>query len=334
VIALWVITALFCAGLLFEQVGQFIDARRYPAPGRRVAVPGGATLHIYRRGEALGPTVVFEAGISGSSLSWWTAQPLVAEFANAVVYDRAGLGFSAGKLTPRTVANMVAELAAALDTAQVPKPYLLVGHSFGGLLMQAFAHTHADRTSAVVLVDPVAHEEWANADTRQIQRLRLGAKLSRRGAWLARFGVVRAALVMLLLGGRRIAKGVATATAGQGNRAIDRLINEVRKLPPDVQPIVASHWSKARSFTALAAYLECLPESARTAMALRVPREIPLVILSAASATAGELREREAWVAANAKGRHIQVDESGHWLQLDKPELVASVIRETLLGVR
>ncbi len=308
--------------------------RRYPTPGQRVAVPGGARLHIYKRGDSTKPTVVFEAGISGSSLSWCTVQPLVAEFANAVVYDRAGLGWSAGKLTPRTVANMVAELAAALDAAQLAKPYILVGHSFGGLLMQAFAHTYPESTAAVVLVDPVSQDEWANATAHQLQRLRLGAKLSRRGAWLARFGVVRAALLLLMSGGTRIAKGVALASAGQGNRAIDRLVNEVRKLPAEVQPVVASHWSRARSFISLAAYLDCLPASARTALQMRMPPEIPLVILSASSATPAELREREDWAAANAKGRLIRVEESGHWLQLDQPELVARVIRDTMLGVR
>jgi pimeloyl-ACP methyl ester carboxylesterase len=65
-----------------------------------------------------------------------------------------------------------------------------------------------------------------------------------------------------------------------------------------------------------------------------VPREIPLVILSAANATPHELAEREEWVTASTQGRHIQVEGTGHWLQLERPELVAAVVREVLTRVR
>ena len=333
-IVLWVVVGLIAAGLLFQLAGDWLDAWRYPAPGVRVEVPGGAKLHLYSRGDTTNPTVVFEAGISGSCLSWATVQPLAAEFARAVSYDRAGLGWSGGRLTPRIVPNMVAELAAALDAAKVATPYVLVGHSFGGLLVQAFAHTYPDRVAAVVLVDPVTQTGWANASELQMRRLQTGAHLSRRGALLARFGVVRMALSLLVLGGTRIPKLLARASAGQGNSVVERLIQEVRKLPPEAQPIVGAHWSKARSFTAMAAHLECLPESARLALGMPMPANIPLVVLSAATATEAELAEREAWVAANANGRHIKVDGTGHWLQLERPELVAGVIRENLFRVR
>jgi len=334
VIVLWVVVGLIAAGLLFQLAGDWLDARRYPVPGLQVEVPGGAKLHLYSLGATTNPTVVFEAGISGSCLSWATVQPLVAEFARAVSYDRAGLGWSAGKLTPRTVPNMVAELAAALDAANITAHYVLVGHSFGGLLMQAFAHTYPERTAAVVLVDSVTLIGWANASQSQMRRLQTGASLSRRGALLARFGVVRLALSVLVLGGTRIPKLLARASAGQGNSVVERLIQEVRKLPPDAQPIVGAHWSKARSFTAMAAHLECLPASARLALQMPLPPNIPLVVLSAATATEAELAEREAWVAANANARHIKVNGTGHWLQLERPELVASVIRDNLVRVR
>jgi pimeloyl-ACP methyl ester carboxylesterase len=98
--------------------------------------------------------------------------------------------------------------------------------------------------------------------------------------------------------------------------------------------MIAAHWSRARSFTALAAYLECLPSSARQALKMPLPAEIPLTILSAASATTDELAERAAWVAASQNARHIRVEGTGHWLQLERPELVASVIHDAVSGVR
>jgi pimeloyl-ACP methyl ester carboxylesterase len=285
-------------------------------------------------GDCANPTVIFEAGIAGSCLSWSLVQPLVAEFAHAVSYDRAGLGWSTGTLTERTVANMVDELAAALSAAQIGPPYVLVGHSFGCLVIQSFAHTRQADTSALVMVDPVTQSGWANADAQQLRRLKTGARLSRRGVWLARLGIVRATLSLLVSGGTRIPKLLARASARQGNNVIERLIGEVRKLPPAAQPIVAFHWSRARSFTAMAAYLECLPASARLALTMPVPPEIPLVILSAATATGAELAERASWASANSNARHVQIEGTGHWLQLERPELVASAIHDLAFRVR
>ena len=332
-IALFVVAALLAGGLVYQAAGERADARRYPAPGQRIQLLDGSKLHVHAQGQA-GPVVVFEAGIAGSSLTWATVQPLVAEFACAVTYDRAGLGWSSAVNSPRTVANMVAELATALETAQLAPPYILVGHSFGGLLILAFAHTYPGRVAALVLVDPVTQRGWLDASVQQLRRLRLGARLARRGAWLARFGVVRAALALLVGGGTKAPQLVARAAAGQGNSVIEKLIGEVRKLPPEAQPVVAAHWSRARSFRALAAYLECLPACARVALQMPAPPAIRLTILSAATATSDELAERAAWVAAHQNGYHVPVENTGHWLQLERPELVAAMIRDTLVRVR
>ena len=334
VIVFFLIALFVSAGLLYQAAGDHRDAQRYPPPGHVVSVPSGAQLHVHAEGRATSPTVVFESGISGSCLSWATVQPLVANFAHAISYDRAGLGWSGGTLTPRTIDNMAAELAAALDAEQIAQPYVLVGHSFGGLLVQTFAHTYPSRVAAIVMIDPVTQSGWAQADAREMQRLQMGARLSRRGAWLARFGVVRAALSLLMAGGTLLPKTIARASAGQGNSAIQRLISEVQKLPPQKQPIVAAQWSRARSFRAMASYLECLPTSARQALDRPAPAAIPLVVLSAESSTDAEQAERQAWVAGRLNSHHERIPGTGHWLQLERPELVAAVIRDVLLRVR
>ena len=119
-------------------------------------------------------------------------------------YDRAGLGWSDGALTPRTVANMVAELAAALDAANINPPYVLAAHSFGCLLTALLP-------APIPIAPPLS--SWSIPSPlpvgsipipQQLRRLNMGARLSRRGAWLARFGVVRAALSLLVAGGTRI----------------------------------------------------------------------------------------------------------------------------------
>ena len=75
-----VLLAVLLAGVGSSiRAGACLDARRYPPPGQRVAVPGGRHLHVYEQGSPSAPAVVFEAGISGSCLSWSTVQPLVAQ---------------------------------------------------------------------------------------------------------------------------------------------------------------------------------------------------------------------------------------------------------------
>ncbi len=320
---------ILAAGILFQILAEAIDARRFPPPGRCIQLATGPKLQIYSQPNANphAPNVIFEAGISGSSLGWATVQPLVAQFANAVVYDRAGLGWSSGVLTPRTVTTMVEELSTLLQLANIPPPYFLVGHSFGCLLIQAFAHAHPAKTTALVLVDPVTQIGWANATDRDLFRLQTGARLARRGAVLARIGIVRFALTLLISGGKLIPQLIARASSGPGDTAIARLVGEVRKLPPQTHPIIASHWSRSRAFTALAAYLDCLPVCARTALSMPIPPQIPLVILSAASATPSEIAERNAWQSANLHAIHNQVEGTGHWLQLERPQLVADAIR-------
>ena len=132
--------------------------------------------------------------------------------------------------------------------------------------MQAFAYAHPEKQRGVIMVDPVTQVGWATADSAQMRRLQLGARLARRGAFLARLGIVRATLALLMHGGTKLPKLISRASAGQGDSVLARLTSEVRKLPPETHPVIAYHWSRARSFRALAAYLECLPESARTAL--------------------------------------------------------------------
>jgi len=77
-----------------------------------------------------------------------------------VSYDRAGLGWSDLRPMPRTADRLVEELHTLLKRAAIPPPYILVGHSFGGLTMPLFAARFSDEVAGMVLVDPVAAAEW------------------------------------------------------------------------------------------------------------------------------------------------------------------------------
>jgi pimeloyl-ACP methyl ester carboxylesterase len=113
---------------------------------------GGRRLFLDCAGHGQ-PTVVLDAGMGRTSETWSLAQPAVASFTRVCAYDRAGLGRSDPAPRPRTCADAVADLDALLTGAAVPGPYVLVGHSFGGLIARLYAHTHRDRVAGLVLVD-------------------------------------------------------------------------------------------------------------------------------------------------------------------------------------
>lgn len=328
----WMLLALIPAGLLllgllYQARGAARDRRRIPAPGRRLN-----GLHIHVRG-ARGPWVVLEAGIAASSASWRPVADLIDGDFRVIAYDRAGFGWSDARREARTLPSLVGELNEVLDAAHVDEPVIVIGHSFGGLLARHFCMQHPERVRALVLADPLLPEEWNPAPAEQLYRLGRGVMLSRRGATLARFGVVRLALDLLTGGRTRIPRLLARASSSSRGEALtSRLVGEVRKLPEDLWPVIRAHWSMPRSFRTLADYLELLPKNCALPVDGSALRDKPVVVISAESAE-GHVREGHAALAALSRhGRHLVAEGSGHWVQLDRPDVIASSLREVTIG--
>jgi pimeloyl-ACP methyl ester carboxylesterase len=112
--------------------------------------------------------VVVEQGAGGVGPLWWAVQEKVAEFAPVLTYDRLGLGWSDAASPTRSIEQRVEELRELLEIAQVPKPYVLVAHSYGGLLLRQFARKYRDRTTALVLVDTLEERSFFRPDVLKI----------------------------------------------------------------------------------------------------------------------------------------------------------------------
>jgi pimeloyl-ACP methyl ester carboxylesterase len=323
-----VIVLVVAAGWLYQVLGTARDRRRFPLPGRLVDI-GGPRLHLRESGAGL-PAIILEAGIAASCLNWTSVQAELARFTRVCSYDRAGLGWSDPACSERTVFHAVDELHALITAAQIPAPFILTGHSFGGLLVRCYAVRYPDQVAGLVLLDPLAATEWLDPSEAQWNTLRRGAKLSRRGALLARFGVVRFGLAALSSGLQLIPKLVARlASSGSGESAIARLVREVQKMPRETWPIVQAHWCQPKSFLGMANYLESLPASASEASACGdLPGHIPVSILSASNSSAAQLAERDAVKRRSLHGKHIIAVKSGHWIHFDEPDLVIQAIRE------
>jgi pimeloyl-ACP methyl ester carboxylesterase len=118
----------------------------------------GHKLHVRCVGdEAARPTVILEAGGGGYSRDWAAVQDLLSSRVRSCAYDRAGSGWSEAGPAPRTMKQEVFELRALLEAARIPGPYVLVGHSIGGLLVRLYMDHYGGDVIGVVLVDPT-HE--------------------------------------------------------------------------------------------------------------------------------------------------------------------------------
>jgi pimeloyl-ACP methyl ester carboxylesterase len=114
---------------------------------------GGHRLHLMRTGGG-SPVVVVDVGIGARAEEWAAIRDRISRHTTFVLYDRAGYGRSEPGPLPRDAATVAAELHAALHSASIPGPYLLVGHSLGGLNMQMFADRFPDEVAGMVLLDP------------------------------------------------------------------------------------------------------------------------------------------------------------------------------------
>jgi pimeloyl-ACP methyl ester carboxylesterase len=129
-----------------------------PAPiGALVDIGGGQRLHVNCRGSG-SPAVLLESGTADLSVVWARVQPLVAQQTRVCSYDRAGYAWSDPGHRPRTFAQISLELHTALDKLHVPPPYVLVGQSYGGLVVRGFARRYRSEIAGLVLVDAV-HED-------------------------------------------------------------------------------------------------------------------------------------------------------------------------------
>jgi len=163
----WLFYPVFAALLLasiggaYETVSEAVDQNDYLMTGELIDV-GGHSLHLRCSGSG-SPTVILEpgAGEMSSGLAW--IEPDVAGDTRVCVYDRAGRGWSEPAEAPQDAEEIATDLHTLLERGDVPGPYVLAGHSFGGLYVLAFAALYPDEVAGMVLVDSTAPASAATA---------------------------------------------------------------------------------------------------------------------------------------------------------------------------
>ncbi len=316
-------------GFLYQWFGSRYDRRRFLRLGRLVDIGERRRLFMMETGEVVGPSVIFESGIGATSQNWAKIQEAVSEFAHTVSYDRLGLGWSTPAVSERIPSKVVEELRAMLQAAGIAPPYLLVGHSFGGLVVRYFAAEYPDEVVGAVLVDAMRTDEWPPVDESQRKLLDRGVQLTQWGVAVAYSGLARLTTTSFFRRSGRFTNLFTRATGG--HNVLERVTSELNKMPPAVWPIVAAHWSNPAYFRGMTAHIQGVPGTVTEMLDATPIVGIPVVLLTPGHPKAISPADLQ---KIGPEAEQLIAEKSGHWVHLDEPELVIEQIREMITAIR
>lgn len=316
-----VLAPLLSGGWLVEWLAERRDRRRYPAPGRMVKA-AGSQMHLLCSGERRSgePLVLLETGMGSWSFYWRLVQPEMAKFARVCSYDRLGFGWSQPGSPPRSADRIAAELHEALQIAGEPGPYLLVGHSLGGIFVRQFARLYPQEVSGMLLLDS-AHEDqlermpWARKEAQSVQTVFTFL------AVLHRLGILR------LLGKSLLSRFASVKT------------EEEKRL--FLATLLASRYFETSRDESLSVLQPLKPEERLMSLG-----DKPLVVIQAGGQPETLPRgyteerwqqQRRAWdeiqadlLKLSSNSRLVIAEKSIHTVQVEQPELVIEAIRHIL----
>ena len=278
-----------------------------------------------------------DAALGGSSMSWLLVQPTIAQLTRVCSYDRAGFGWSDRGPLPRTAGRVADELRVLLDRAQIPPPYVVVGHSYGGLVMRIFATKFRSDTVGMVLVDPAHPEDWVKPAPKEQVKIDRGLRLCRHGAAAARLGVARIVSALGAIGAFGIARAIAhVSSRGHLSREDEGILAPIWRLPQEARKPLRQFWTQEKFYEALGSQIETISISAAQTLDAAVGGygDLPLVTISSTDPGDYRLRQQEALAALSTRGRHVVAANSGHWVPLDEPAIVIDAIRDVVAAAR
>jgi pimeloyl-ACP methyl ester carboxylesterase len=326
---LFCLLALPLLGIADEKSGTVINNVDYTKPQRLVSIESGRRLNIYCTGRG-SPTVIFDSGLGDGTRVWGLIQPAIAKHARACSYDRAGLGFSDPPTRLSTSANAVDDLHRLLHDAHVKPPYVLVGHSLGGMNMKLYAETHLSEVAGLVFVDP-SHEDlgkgaWAiDPESQKTYAPYMQVLYSCLKAKPESFVV-----------GSELVQNCGPFPDAHYSDAINAVELQRGKQHGRLQARISEQdnvW-----FTSA--------DQVRTAY--RSLGAIPIIVLTHEAFSRGQTETQEQrdeknklWIdlhdkiaAMSTRGKRLTVAKTGHYIQLDRPQVVVDSILEVLQSAR
>jgi pimeloyl-ACP methyl ester carboxylesterase len=295
---------LALVGYIYEPIAEAADSKAYPPPGKLVDV-GGHRLHINCTGTG-SPTVVIEAGLGDWSSGWGLVQPEVAKTTQVCTYDRAGWGWSDAGPLPRDAAQFAKELHTLLHTANIPGPYVMVGHSLGGLSVRVFVHDYPSEVAGVVLVDSMVPQQFTQSPNAAQYQTVAQARSFSLPVMLARFGLVRFLARPLEL--------MPSVLAGD-NAYMSRFV-------------------RTQSAQTLTDESQGMAAAGAEASAVKTFGDLPLIVLTAKLNPIKGWQEWQTELLQLSSNSQQLFAESDHNIQFEKPDAAAAAILQMVQQVR
>lgn len=291
--------------------------KKFPPTGQLIDV-GGYRLHIDVQGEQhAGPTVVLEAGAGGFGAQWALVQPAVAQFARVVAYDRAGYGWSDPNPAPRHAEMLAQELHALLSTANVPGPYILVGHSLGGVVARQFVRQHPATVAGLVFVDSAHEQQYRRFPSELVKKL---------ASMQAMFGVMN----FLNTLGLQALNPKMIAGDNTGPKELVEVYRALVATNPQHFPTTLAESQAAMACTDAPAPLGDVP---LVVLSHGLPQDVPMVKPEVNRAYEAVWQIMQAELAAlSTQGYRQMVEGAGHNIMIDKPEAVIAAIRAMVVA--
>ncbi len=328
-----VLAAVLLIGLALW-INQMVAIRRvrndFPAPGKLFTVQGRA-MHLNCSGSMPGlnaPTIVIDAGNGSYSLDWSNIQHRLASSYRVCTYDRPGYGWSELSRSPRDADHIVEELHSLLQAAGEPGPYLLIGHSLGGLHMQLYTARYPDEVAGLLLVESPGANLQNDAAYQQQAQITTGTYKTMR--FLTASGLLR--VLGPLIGSQTLPAGAASLPAREQEVYVQLLLD-----PRHYETALAEKENNLRSAEQLKAALEQsnhpfgdLPLIVLTAGMIDVPEGNNPFATRRIPVEPGVIAQQADLATLSTQGKRQIVPNSGHLMQHDDPEAILKAINDLI----
>lgn len=299
------VLVLALAGVAYQTIATANDARNYPPPGRMVDVDGHQ-MHINCTGRG-SPTVILESGSPRTSLDWALVQPKLSKQTRVCSYDRAGYAWSEPSAEPCTAEHLAAELHTLTTNAKIGGPYVLVGHSWGGLIVRVYADRYPDEVAGVVLVDSTHPDTFRDTSAAEREKLERGIRGDWRRGMVATFGVTRLE--------------ESTLSEGSGNAT------RLPLLPPDARSALRAAVFRTSFFRTAYAEMAVWEQSMAQARAAAPLGDKPLVVVTRGLGLDARTRAEQTDLARlSSNSRQVIAERSDHYIMYRQPGLVTKAI--------
>lgn len=350
----WAVMAVLSAGLVAAPASRATRAPTpaeavapYLTPQRLIRIGSGRTINLVCLGQG-SPTVILSAGLGDWSLAWGLVQRPLAKRTRACAWDRAGYGFSSPSPEPQDIVHTTEDLERALKTAGIRGPYVMVGHSLGAYEALRFTDLHRGSVVGMVLVDPAIPDQQALME-------RIAPLFSAKGRALDEQTVKQLQHCAAELRGGTLKRGTRPFEQCTGAPAVPAVFPRLRAAIERLNANPARLLTEASTVEEFDS--DVAPDSREVINAQRRYGNMPLIVLTAgrdesamsylirgaASAEVVAFNKQvarflqdawgpahDAYAALSTRGRNQLVPDSGHNIQIEKPEVVISAVIKVL----